>query len=95
MTDTASPRNNQIAHFTALAAGVLAMGLFFFAPIGLVPQLLVLLVGIVAVVIGHRAARRPGSTRWVAILGLITAYFQLIVAGGIFLVGAIRVLTAL
>lgn len=95
MTDTARLQNNQLLHLSALAAGLFAMGSFFFAPTGLVPQMLVLLIGIVAVIIGHRASRRPGSTRWVAILGLIIAYLQLFVAGGIMLVGAIRLLTSL
>ena len=95
MTDTASPRNSQVLHSGALGAGLFAMGVFIFAPSGLIPQLLVLLVGVVAIIVGHRASRRPGSTRWVAILGLVIAYFQLIVAGAIMLVGAIRLLTTL
>ncbi|MGM7699096.1 hypothetical protein [Microbacterium sp. A84] len=94
MSESTSVTSNRAHHLIALAAGVFALLFFIFGPV-VFGGLLAVLVGVAALIIGHRASARPGRIRWVAILGLVIAYLQLITAGGILLVGALRVLGAL
>lgn len=78
-------------HFAALLAGVLAIGVLVTTANGPVTYLLCAGVGIVAVVIGHNALKRPGPLLWIAVVGLVLAYLQVLVAIGLLLVRLSRV----
>ncbi|WP_449281232.1 hypothetical protein [Leucobacter sp.] len=77
-------------HLAALAAGVLAHVVLFALPGGPVDYLICIGVGIIAVAIGHRAARRRGSLLWAGIVGLVFAYLELVVAVGLLVVRVTR-----
>lgn len=77
---------NRARHLAALAAGIVVFLAFFVIQFGVVGYVVLIALGIVAVAIGHSAARRQGPLLWAAIIGLIMGYFELIVAIGLLVV---------
>ncbi|WP_162785652.1 hypothetical protein [Microbacterium sorbitolivorans] len=86
------PADGRALHLVALAAGLIAFVVLFLIPGGPLSYLLAAAVGLVAVLIGHRAILRRGPMLWAAIVGLVMSYFELVVAGGLLAVRLMRML---
>lgn len=80
-----TPDKNKI-HLVAGLAGVLALTVFFLLANGLLGYLASGVVGVIAVVICHRAVKHRGPLIWVAIIGLVLSYLQLLTTIGLLLV---------
>jgi hypothetical protein len=85
MTDATQ---NRYRHLIASGAGVAAVVAFFLIPPGIVGYLAT--IAIIAVLIGHSAARRHGSLRGSAIIGLALSYLILITSVGMLVVRLTR-----
>lgn len=77
---------NRARHLTALGAAVVVLLAFLVIQGGIVGYLVLIALGIVAVYIGHGAARRQGPLLWTAIIGLVMGYIELITAIGLLVV---------
>lgn len=83
--------HNRVRHLIALAAGVIAIAATFMVPGGITEYLIYITIGVIAVVIGHTAVRRPGPLLWTAILGLVLSYLELVLALGLLAVRLTRI----
>jgi len=84
------PLDGRALHLAALVAGVVSYIVLFSIPGGPLSYLLAVAVGVVAVIIGHRAILRRGPLLWAGIVGLVISYFELIVAAGLLAVRLTR-----
>ncbi|MDI6023020.1 hypothetical protein QBL02_05620 [Leucobacter sp. UT-8R-CII-1-4] len=80
-----TPDKNKI-HLVAGLAGVLALTAFFLLANGPLGYLMAGAVGVIAIIIGHRALKHRGPLIWVAIIGLVLSYLQLLTSIGLLLV---------
>lgn len=94
MTNARQTPTNPAWRMAGLASGVGATVALFAIPAGIVDYLLVIAVGAVAVLIGHRAVRRAGPAIWMGITGLTLAYLTSVVAVGLLTVRLLRLFTS-
>lgn len=80
-----TPDKNKV-HLVAGLAGVLALTAFFWLANGPLGYLLAGIVGAIAIVVGHRAIKQRGPLIWVAIIGLVLSYLQVLTSIGLLLV---------
>lgn len=89
-----TPDKNRI-HLVAGLAGVLALTVFFLLANGPIGYLVSGAVGAIAIVIGHRALKHRGPLIWVAIIGLVLSYLQLLTSIGLLLVRITTILSSI
>ncbi|MFD5599263.1 hypothetical protein ACFWHR_04320 [Leucobacter sp. NPDC058333] len=87
------PSENRNRHFVGLAAGVTALVLTYVLSGGVVTYLIYIGVSVLAVLVGHYAVKRPGRTRWAAIVGLVLSYLTLVMSIGLLTVRLTLVLS--
>ena len=92
MPDTDHKQDSRARHAIAFAAGILSMVAFYALPGGIGTYLMLIVIGIVAVLIGHGAVLRAGPIRWLALIGLVLAYMELIVSAGLLVIRLTRML---
>lgn len=85
------PNSHRAIHVTALVAGLVAMVVLFIGPAGVVGYLISIAVGLAALLVGHRAAKRSGPGLWMAIVGLVLSYLEVVVSVGLLAVRLARV----
>ncbi|MFK4761470.1 hypothetical protein ACI3KS_11095 [Microbacterium sp. ZW T5_45] len=83
----------QPRHLIALGAGIVAMLGLFLLPPGSWGYLLTAALGLLAVLIGHRAVVRRGPTLVAAIIGLVLGYLVLLLGAGLLIVRFLRLFT--
>ncbi|MFF7683806.1 hypothetical protein ACFZA2_13710 [Microbacterium sp. NPDC007973] len=93
MSSEAAPPRNHVRHVVALLAGVAAMASVVWAPVGLVGDLIMLVVGVAALLFAGEAGTRPGPLRALAIAGALLAGLVTVAAGGVFLVALANALS--
>ncbi|MDU0367577.1 hypothetical protein AB0O16_09260 [Microbacterium sp. NPDC089180] len=93
MSSEAAPPGNHVRHVVALLAGVAAMASVVWAPVGLVGDLIMLVVGVAALLFAGEAGTRPGPLRALAIAGALLAGLVTVAAGGVFLVALANALS--
>lgn len=86
MSSDAAPPGNHVRHVLSLVAGLAAMASVVWAPAGLVGDLIMLVVGVIALLFAWEAATRPGPLRAVGVAGALLAGLVTIAAAGVFLV---------
>ncbi len=83
-------RSNRVRHLIACGAGAIALLSVFMIPSGILGYLAAILIGVVAVVIGHSSVRLPGSFQWMAGVGLGIGYLELLFATSLLVVRLAR-----